>query len=269
MAEITKKDVEKLLEKYEGRLQTQLGPKVKPAADTTMPSAAVTKEYLEFLKELRPAHMNFYENACNYCAKLLKMKVNKKRFEELQEQIEITHLNITPEGVDAFSLLGPLAYMLTGAFLSFVLFNSSFFAFFFIFSGAIAIMPLKHVPRMMANAWRMKASNQMILCVFYIVTYMRQTSNLEGAINFAGDHLSPPLSLDMKKVVWNLETANYDTIKDSLDSYLETWRKYNLEFIEAMHLIESSLFEGSDDRRMLVLGEVGSLDRKRIFFSRP
>jgi len=248
-----KEEVEKLLSKYEGRLQTQMkgGTEVEGAA--ALPQAVVSKEYLEFLEELKPNHFGWYEKACNFCAKFLKMKVKKERYEQLKEQIDICHLNITPEGIEALAMLGPLTYLLTGAFLSFVVFNSAFFAFFFMVTGGVMIIPLKNMTRMMADAWRMKASNQMILCVFYIVTFMRQTSNLEGAINFAGDHLSPPLSLDMKKIVWNIETAKYASVKESLDSYLETWRQYNIEFIEAMHLIESSLFEGSEDRRTVLL----------------
>ena len=178
MAEVTKKEVDKLLAKYEGRLQAQIGGGKKQEASLTgLPPATTSKEYEEFLEELRPAHVGYYEKACNFCGKLMKMKVSKKRYAQLKEEIEISHLNVTPEGIEALSLLGPLAYIMIGAFLSFVLFNSSFFAFFFIATGGIMILPLKRVTKMMADAWRMKASNQMVLCVFYIVTFMRQTKS--------------------------------------------------------------------------------------------
>ena len=124
MAELSKTDVERLLEKYKGRLDTEFGAP-KPTEAGALPPAAVTKEYLEFLEELRPKHMGWYEKACNFCAKLLKMKVKKQRYDRLQEEIDVCHLNITPEGVETLSLLGPLAYMMVGAFLSFVLFTIS------------------------------------------------------------------------------------------------------------------------------------------------
>ncbi len=118
--------------------------------------------------------------------------------------------------------------------------------------------PLVKLPDFIANNWRMKASNQMVLCIFYIVTYMRHTSNLELAINFASEHINPPLSLDLKKVLWDIETETYDSIKESLDLYLETWRKWNLEFIEAFNLIEGSLYEGIEEHRVELLDK--SLD---------
>jgi hypothetical protein len=96
----------------------------------------------------------------------------------------------------------------------------------------------------------MKASNQMVLSIFYIVTYMRHTSNLENAIDFAAEHLPPPLSLDLKKVIWNVETQRYTSIKESMDAYLEGWKKWNMEYVESMHLIESSLYENSESRRL-------------------
>ena len=39
-------------------------------------------------------------------------------------------------------------------------------------------------------------------------------------------------------------------MKESLDIYLNTWKKWNFEFIEAVHLIEGSLYEGSEERRL-------------------
>ena len=82
----------------------------------------------------------------------------------------------------------------------------------------------------MAAKWRLKASNQMVLCILYIVMYMRHTSNLEHAVKFASDHVGNPLALDLKKVFWDIETGKYSNIKESLDSYLAKWRLYNLEF---------------------------------------
>ena len=64
-----------------------------------------------------------------------------------------------------------------------------FFMLFFIVTGLTIIFPLQSLPSMLANNWRLKASNQMVLCIFYVVTYMRHTSNLERAIEFAAHHL--------------------------------------------------------------------------------
>ena len=93
----------------------------------------------------------------------------------------------------------------------------------------------------------------MVPCILYIVIYMKHTSNLERAIGFASQHLRPPLSLDLKKIFWDVEIGKFSTIKESLDHYLQFWENDALEFVEAFHLIESSLYEPSNSRRILTL----------------
>lgn len=244
MAELTKKDVEQLLKRYAKRLSVEF--------EEEQPQLT-SKEYLEFIAENMPKAMSWYEKLCNFSARIFKMSLSPARRKELEEHIKICHLNIPAEGVDTFAILAPLTYAVIGAFFSFVIFNSIFFSLFFIFSGLILMAPLRGIPKLLANSWRMKASNQMVLCVFYIVTFMRHTSNLEGAINFASQHLIPPLSLDLKKVIWDVEAGTYESVRESLDMYLESWRKWNMEFIESLHLIESSLFEGTEERRLDLL----------------
>jgi Flp pilus assembly protein TadB len=108
-------------------------------------------------------------------------------------------------------------------------------------------------PERLANQWRLKASSQMVPALLYVVVYMRHTSNLEKAIEFASKNLSAPLALDFKRVFYEVEIGKYSTIKESLGNYLETWRGYSSEFIEAFHLIESSLFEPDEGRRVNTL----------------
>ena len=93
----------------------------------------------------------------------------------------------------------------------------------------------------------------MVPAILYIVVYMRHTPNLEKAISFASQHLQYPLALDFKKVFYNVEVGKFSTIKESLDDYLNTWRDYSVEFIESFHLIESSLFEPDNAKRIVTL----------------
>ncbi|MBN2112462.1 hypothetical protein JW707_05180 [Candidatus Woesearchaeota archaeon] len=251
---ISTEEIQKVMEEYKQKISTQLGT---PLEEVRLRGAPSSIEYTQFKAELLPAHMTWYEKGCNLAEKLVKMQPKKEKAALMQESIEICHLNITPAGATSFAILVPLIFVILGI-IQFILTGSLFFTVFFVFGGLLLMIPLQRYLSFLANGWRMKASNQMVLCIFYVVTYMRHTSNLELAIQFASDHLSPPLSLDLKKVIWNVETEKYESVKESLDMYLETWRKWNLEFIEAFHLIESSLYEGSEDRRLAMLDK--SLD---------
>ena len=246
-----KQKMQDLIESYKREIEKELG------ARTYQPNA-VSREYMQFKKEAMPRHLTLYEKLCNLSEKILKIKPNKKKEEAIKGDISIAHLNITPSGVVSLSLLAPILIMLCGSLFSYFIFQSLFFVFFFVIIGLSLMAALRNLPSYIANNWRLKASNQMVLCVFYIVTYMRHTSNLENAIEFAADHLAAPLSLDLKKILWDVETEKYESVRESLDVYLETWKKWNFEFIESFHLIEGSLYEASEERRLSSLDK--SLD---------
>ncbi|MBI2548282.1 hypothetical protein HYW21_02945 [Candidatus Woesearchaeota archaeon] len=239
------------------RFKQDLQQKLNEQTLDDLPHAS--REYKEFKASYMPKHMTFYEKACNFSERILQIKPNKESEAVLQESISICHLDITPTGALSFAILGPIFFIIISLLLSFVVpvilgaNPSIFLAIFSILVGLACIIILQRIPEYFANNWRLKASNQMVLCIFYVVMYMRHTSNLERAIEFASEHLSPPLSIDLKKVLWDVESERYESVKESLDMYLESWRKWNLEFVESFHLIESSLYEGSEARRLSLL----------------
>ncbi len=245
-----KEEVKELLARYQARIDEEF-----QAKNPTFYS----EEYLTFKREYLPKPLSWYEKLCQLSEKIIKVTPGKEKAEAYAEYVKIAHLEITPTGVMSFALLAMLFISLVGAILGYfltalVLPEPSLYPIFFSFIfGVILFFFLLQVPEFVANTWRLKASNQMVLSVFYVVTFMRHTSNLEGAMRFAADHLTPPLALDFKRVLWNIETSTFASLKESLDDYLETWRKYNVEFIEAMHLIEGSLYEGAESRRLALL----------------
>jgi len=248
---------EEVILKYKEKLKEEFEKKQR--LDKEGYSELVSKEYALFKKQYLPTHYTLYEKLCNISEKIIKVAPDSKKEKELREGIEICHLNVTPMGVTSFSVLAPIVIILVGSLISYAVFSSFFFVVIFLIAGTLLIQPLGKLPVTLANNWRLKASNQMVICIFYVVTYMRHTSNLENAINFAAEHITGPLSLDLKKVLWDVETARYDSVKESLDMYLETWRKWNMEFIEAFHLVESSLYESSEDRRLSLLDKALSV----------
>jgi len=241
---LEKKEEDRLREKYKRKLGEHIS--IEPEK--------LTANYIEFKRVFMPKHLTRYEQLCNFCEEITMgiLKPGKKQEEELLEQIRICHLEATPTGIVSFAYLAPLALSMMGIVLSILIFRggSLFFIFYFLVLLLVLMTIFQKLPEFFANNWRLKASNQMVQCIFYVVTYIRHTSNLELAVNFAAEHLPPPLSLDLKKVLWDVETERYATIKESLDIYLEGWRKYNLEFIESFHLIEGSLYEPSEERRI-------------------
>ncbi|NPE29606.1 hypothetical protein HNV12_16925 [Methanococcoides sp. SA1] len=216
-----------------------------------------SKSYEQFRSSMLP-EFSRYEKWCKSMGNFVKVKAGEKDSKRIGRAIDIAHLNVTPGEVVGFAtmllfftLFGGILFftalwLITGAFsfmFLFLIFVVSIFLFFY----------ASKTPERLAVRWRLKASSQMVPAILYIVIYMKHTSNFEKAIAFASEHLSPPLSLDFKKIFWDVEVGKFSTIKDSVDNYLLRWKDYSLEFVEAFHLIESSLYEPSEERRVAVL----------------
>lgn len=268
--DIDKKELDSLMSKYKNKLSDNLTFNKNSDSGDFMadnddnPHEYKTQEYEEFKKEYLPKKLNIYEKLCEISEKYIKLKPKKEMEETFQKAIDTCHMNVTPTGANSFPYLAFFAIIVAGLifgyFLPFTLalltggeWTSFFFVIFSVIVGVILLIPLGKIPMFLANDWKMQASNQLVMSVFYTVTFMRHTSNLELAIDFASDHLSPPISLDFKRIVWNLETGKFDNIKDSIEEYLKDWKKTNMEFVESMHLIMGSLYESSEERRVEAL----------------
>ncbi|MCH7567867.1 MAG: hypothetical protein IIA87_00425 [Nanoarchaeota archaeon] len=240
---------DEILRKYSKKIETEMR---SSSADQRY-----SREYITFKQEMLP-EMSRYRRWAQTLGNLVKIKISKKEKEKVQKYLDIAHLEVTPSQaltLAVFSLLliffgiiliTMAIYLVTGTIqllFAFLGILASLFVFYYIYT----------MPRRLANSWRLKASSQMVPAILYLVVYMKHTSNLERAIDFASQHLPTPLSLDFKKVFYDVEVGKFSSIKQSLDNYLETWRDYAPEFIESFHLIESSLYEPSETRRVQIL----------------
>jgi hypothetical protein len=254
MQKIPKEEIDKLVKKYTSKLEKG----VKKDSKTPKKNSEFSREYEKFREESMSKVASRYEKMAKFAGRVISTKPNDKVLPKIKESIELSHLNITPKDVSSFAVFYPLIIgmiFLLGGIVSFVfgMIPLALFLFLFFLICLLFITPLSKFPMSIANRWRAKSGDQLVLCVLYIVIYMRHTSNLENAIKFASDHLGGSVSLDLKKIFWDVEVGKYSTIKESLDNYLRLWREHNLSFVNSIHLIESSLYEPNEERRLTLL----------------
>jgi hypothetical protein len=253
---VSREEIEKILSKYQSKLEKRLSN-----SEQYTPDPNFSREYSKFKEEATSRKVGKYEKLCNFSETIIKTNPPEKDLAKIKESIEVTHLNISPQGASSFAILLVGILVIFSLFLGIVSFVSSNYSDFGFILGALfvsliailTIKPITRIPINLATKWRLRVNDQMILCILYMVIYMRHTSNFENAIKFASDHVGNPLALDMRKIFWDVETGKYSTIKESLESYLGFWRNYNLEFVNSFHLLESSLYEPSETRRLELL----------------
>jgi len=245
-----------ILKKYGRKLQNEI---VTDSPLSSAPTRDSSSEYAQFKSDMMPS-LSKYENFAKSIGGMMGIKLSQKDYDRLDKNINIAHLDLTPSEVVSAAFLSTIFSFLGGVIFCAAIWllgwaqNFPLLLFFlFLISSMFIFYYLYSMPSRLAMKWRLKASSQMIPCILYTVVYMKHTSNLERAINFASKHLDPPLSLDFRKVFWDVETGKYSTIKESLDNYLESWREYAPEFVESFNLVESSLYEPSEARRVEIL----------------
>ncbi len=249
-----KPTIDEILKKHAARIECS----IKTSSD--IEKVNYSQSYTQFKGEMSP-ELSRFEKWCKTLGNVIKLKVSKKDDEKIRKYLEIAHLDLEPSQTITLSVMVFISVFLLGLLISVAisLFRGGFEnfpAFFFILVFVFAMFLFYFVngyPARLANKWRLKASSQMVPAILYIVVYMRHTPNLEKAIAFASQHLQYPLSLDFKKVFYDVELGKFSTIKESLDNYLAGWRDYSIEFIESFHLIESSLFEPEEGKRIVTL----------------
>lgn len=253
---------DEVLAKYGKKIQSQL--KVE-----RVPRGGYSKEYEKFRDEMVP-NLTRYEKLAQSLGSIVKIKVSSKDRAKVENHLKTAHLNVTPTQALTLSLVSLLGIFFLTILLAVAYFLIAFPGgiaslssaeasnlIIFIFLGVIASMFVFYytytMPKRLANLWRLQAASQMVPAILYIVVYMKHTSNLERAIEFASQHLEGPLALDFKKVFYDVEIGKYSTIKQSIEAYLLRWKDYAPEFVESFHLVESSLFEPSEGRRVEIL----------------
>jgi Flp pilus assembly protein TadB len=249
-----KLSTKEVMDKYGAKIEAQMN------SEAMKSSTNYSQEYLKFKDEIAP-EFSGYEKWAHSLGKSIKIKASKKDEAKLKKAIDIAHLDIEPSQALSLSIMSFISVFFFGLLLSVGIafakggieeFPALLFFLFVIFSIFLFYF-VNSYPERLANKWRLKASSQMVPAILYVVVYMRHTPNLEKAIAFAAKNLKYPLAMDFKKVFYDVEIGKFSTIKESLDSYLETWRDYSIEFIEAFHLIESSLFESAEGKRIATL----------------
>ncbi len=251
-------DVDEVLKKYSKKIDKEVN-RFDFNKNFNSESSSISQDYNQFKEDMMP-ELSRYEKWCRIFGGYFRVKPSLKDSQKIERELAIAHLDLTSKEVAGLAFFSFIIVFLLAAIISLALY---FFKvpigtliLFFMFMMIMAIFLYYYfssMPARLAVKWKLKASSQMVPAVLYTVIYMKYTSNLERAINFVSQHVDSPLALDFRKILWDVETGKFSSVKDSLDSYLEFWRDSNMEFVESFHLIESSLYEPNEGKRIQIL----------------
>ncbi|MBE5729678.1 hypothetical protein IG206_02670 [Candidatus Parvarchaeota archaeon] len=185
----------------------------------------------------------------------------KFSLKESDEKKLNTLLYMIGEDFDAKQLYGfSLFTLILGVFLGIILivFGQILAGIALIVLGIVSMPFIQSYPKREFQVRMSKASSDLVTFILYMIISMRQTSNLETAVQFAADNLSSYLAFDLKKLLWDTASRKYKNIKEALDDYSIRWAKYNPSFADSLFLIESSVYQRDEDIRLQLLDEASN-----------
>jgi len=202
--------------------------------------------YKEFLEsEYYYRKLSLYEKICTLFD--VNMPMPKGLEEKYENEINFCHLKVTPNGVFLTAIALPL--------ITFVLLFSVFYFLNFLSDAMILMLALLSVVTFyylfsytgfLTKYFRAKAAAEMTLAIVYMSISLKINSNLESAVVFAASNLTGPLGMDLKKILWDLETGGLLSVITGLDWLSDKWKSESEEFVDAVTLLKASINEPPD-----------------------
>ncbi len=185
--------------------------------------------------------------------KVIQFRINEKEEKKLNTTLYLLGYDFDAKQLYGFSLF----VLVLGIVLSIALFAISqvLVGLFFMAFGVGGYFLVQNYPKQQLSIRLSKSSSDLVTFILYLVIFMRQTPNLEAAVQFASENLTSYLAFDLKKLMWDTAARKYVNIKEALDDFSKRWMKTSPAFTDALFLVESSTSQEDEAGRLALLDE--------------
>lgn len=219
------------------------------------PEERTSLEYKRFKKEEigveKKGFEAFFERSAKFAGKALNISVPKGIEEKLYKALIILDMNVTPKQVFSLAIL---SFIISLSFLFFpmLLFPIEYTPLLISIPFLLTYYILSY-PSFMAEITKIRAADESIKVILYMVIYLRLNPNMEGALAFAARHCRGPFGKDLKKILWDLEIGKYRNINEAFSSRVKKWIEWDRDFLEAFQglLSLSNIVDNKRRRRIL------------------
>lgn len=204
-------------------------------------------EYRRFLEtEYYNRRFSLYEKVCNFFGSV-KIPLTPRSEAKFKDDINFCHLRVTPSTVLSTAMFLPVVifFILSGIFFVLGIFSPVMVLMLAVLS-LVLFYYLYSYTRFLTKYFRAKAAAEMSLAIIYMSISLKVNANLESAVAFAATNLSGPLGLDLRKILWDMETGGLVSVIDGLDWLSEKWKSENDEFVDAISLLKISVYQSAE-----------------------
>lgn len=226
--------------------------------DSLVPKADYYKKFVEAYK----VKLSTFEKLCKISHKIIKLRAPSFVKKKLKDPIYLADMKVTPDEVWSLTVTSLLASLLIFVPLVFTGFEINeetgglarlpLGIIWLIFPPFIAFNALSY-PMFYSEVIRVRAGNETVSIILYMVTYLSLNPVYEKAIQFAAARCHGPLGTDLKKAVWDMNVGEYTTIRNAIASYSKKWTLWNEEFVNSLIMLQLIETQTTPERRDEVL----------------
>lgn len=228
-----------------------------------LPKVPVSESYKRYKAEEAYYAPTKYEKLCKFCGKILHLKAPKFVKSKLDDPIYMSNMQATSDEVFSAAIVTLLITTLATLPIVFTMgMPLGIFALFIPFFFAYNVFAY---PPFYADVVRIKAGNETVDIILYMVIYLSLNPVFEKAIEFAALNCHGPLGGDLKKIMWDTEIGRYTTIKEAIGVYSKKWCIWNNEFVESLITLQMVSTQPTQERRRLILDEALNRTLKTTF----
>ncbi len=204
-----------------------------------------SEEYRRFIKSvLAKKKRSLVEKLCDMSPDL-GIDFPQEYRKSLAEKIVLGRLHISTRKLFSAGILAFVAGFLAGTVL--YLFGLPFWV--SIITGIFGLYYVWSYPSFHFSVLRTSAQDESIRIILLLSIYLRYSPNMESALAFVAANSSGPLSTDIVKAIWDVESGKYQRISDALRQYSKTWVKWDRDFVRSLNMILNSLSKLSEKER--------------------
>lgn len=184
--------------------------------------------------------------------KYLKFLERGSYSKEFADSIAFLKWNVKPSEIIAFSRISMLGIFFITAIPLSILFKLSGFVFALLLSLITGHL-ITEYPKQKTKIEKIAALNEIPNVIINLVISLKENSNLEHAISFAGKYSSGPIANDLKRIIWNHWSGKRTGINEQMDELAMKWGAWSQGFKRAIYNIRASFSEKIESRRLRTL----------------
>ena len=107
-------------------------------------------------------------------------------------------------------------------------------------------------PNFKATVKKIKSSDEALKIILYMAMQIKINPNLEKGLKSASDHTDGPLSKDISKILWDLETNKYTTAKKAIAKNMKFWRDWSAEFVKSLKFLMDAIGRVGESKKRMI-----------------